>query len=121
MVLIYVSAEREQKKLLIYLFGAPIIESTEAFVYVAVTRSEDVLLVSSPETWQGQSARGSRFVAEMREGVLRQQIVEGESFEHPVWGSCTWGARNEGIVTIIKPDEEVKRTTIEWLQKRDVI
>mgnify|MGYP001066857900 CR=1 FL=1 len=97
------------------------IEEERRLAYVAVTRSEDMLLLSSPETWQGRSARKSRFITEMREGLLYKQIVEGASFEHPVWGRCTWGTRNDGIVTIVKPDGEVMRTTIKWLQERDVI
>lgn len=97
------------------------LEEERRLAYVATTRSKDRLLISSPQTMRGRTVQPSRFVSEIRAGILPEEIIEGNSFDHPVWGRCIWGAKTEDIVTIIKPDGEVKRTTIAWLTEKGVL
>lgn len=97
------------------------LEEERRLAYVAVTRSEDMLLVSCPKTMRGRSVQPSRFIGEMRQGMLHDAIIEGKSFEHPAWGRCTWGSSDGEIVSVKTPSGDVKRIALAWLQERNVI
>ncbi|NLL47513.1 MAG: hypothetical protein GX249_02920, partial [Firmicutes bacterium] len=60
-------------------------------------------------------------VGEIRQGILYAEMVPGEWFDHPAWGRCQWGPRDGEIVSVTKPDGEVKRISIAWLREHEVI
>lgn len=97
------------------------LEEERRLAYVAVTRSENRLLISSPKTMRGKKVTPSRFVGEIRQGILYAEMVPGEWFDHPAWGRCQWGPRDGEIVSVTKPDGEVKRISIAWLREHEVI
>ena len=97
------------------------LEEERRLAYVAVTRSENMLLISSPKTMRGKSVSPSRFIGEMRQGILHKEIVAGASFDHPSWGTCTWGSSDGEVASITRPDGEVKRISIAWLRDQNII
>jgi DNA helicase-2/ATP-dependent DNA helicase PcrA len=97
------------------------LEEERRLAYVAVTRSENMLLISSPKTMRGKSVAPSRFIGEMRQGILHKEIVAGALFDHPSWGRCTWGSSDGEVASITRPDGEVKRISIAWLRDQNII
>lgn len=97
------------------------IEEERRLAYVAVTRTEEHLVVSSPQTVRKKTAISSRFLGEMHAGIIRDKLAAGAMFDHPTWGSCLICSVEKGVVVVKKPNGDMAKLSVAWLQEKSLI